>query len=242
MVLVSHARQFIFLKTQKTAGTTIEMALEPYCRPKNSIVTEKTQAKHSRVGIVGRRLCEQNKLKKLLGFADWYSHMPAATVRELLGDKRWRQYRKISSVRNPFDAAVSLFYWRLAQQNKSVPTEFSEVRQEFKQMLRANDWSVSYRATHIDDRMVIDDVVRFENLENDLAKIVEKIAPGDKLLNLPVTKKTSHKKIRPTIDYFDDETIGIVRKGADWVFEHFSYPLSPTELAKSDTELRKFAK
>ena len=32
-MLVSHARKFIYTKTLKTAGTSVEVFLEPYCRP-----------------------------------------------------------------------------------------------------------------------------------------------------------------------------------------------------------------
>ena len=56
MVAVSHSHKFIFLKTRKTAGTSIEMLLEPLCTEPNSVVTEERATSITRQGIVGRRL------------------------------------------------------------------------------------------------------------------------------------------------------------------------------------------
>ena len=34
-MIVSHSRKFIFLKTRKTAGTSLEIALSKYCGPED---------------------------------------------------------------------------------------------------------------------------------------------------------------------------------------------------------------
>ena len=41
-MIVSHKNRFIFLKTRKTAGTSIEISLRPYCGP-DDIITRITE-------------------------------------------------------------------------------------------------------------------------------------------------------------------------------------------------------
>ena len=44
MTLVSHRKRFIFLKTHKTAGTSVEVALEPLCAPNGAVTGEHYRA------------------------------------------------------------------------------------------------------------------------------------------------------------------------------------------------------
>lgn len=53
---MSHSHEFVFLKTRKTAGTTIELALEPLCRPPGAEAREKTPQIVTAHGDVGGRL------------------------------------------------------------------------------------------------------------------------------------------------------------------------------------------
>ena len=56
MTLVSHKHQFVFLKTRKTAGTSIEMLLEPFCAPPGHVPVERTEGMVTPHGVIGHRL------------------------------------------------------------------------------------------------------------------------------------------------------------------------------------------
>ncbi len=43
-MLVSHSKKFIFLKTMKTAGTSVEIYLERYCVPSDTYVEQHHRA------------------------------------------------------------------------------------------------------------------------------------------------------------------------------------------------------
>jgi hypothetical protein len=70
-MLISHVRQFIYLKTRKTAGTSVEIYFEPYCVDPRHYHGEEHERKGavSDWGIVGAR--------RQASLQTWYNHMPA---------------------------------------------------------------------------------------------------------------------------------------------------------------------
>ena len=88
-MLLSHSHRFIYIKTVKTAGTSVETALEPFCGD----------------GIVGAR-------GDAAGGAEWFHHMPARRIAAQLPRAVWGGYLKICNIRNPWDKAVSWFHFR----------------------------------------------------------------------------------------------------------------------------------
>jgi len=92
MALVCYEHNFIFLKTYKTAGTSVEMALEPLCVPPGTEIVEHHPVIKTRYGIVGRRGPATkdgggglNKIKRRF---EWWGHMGALGVRLRVGKKR----------------------------------------------------------------------------------------------------------------------------------------------------------
>ena len=53
-MLVSHARKFIYTKTLKTAGTSVEVFLEPYCRPPGEVAEHHTGQSVTDYGNLGQ--------------------------------------------------------------------------------------------------------------------------------------------------------------------------------------------
>ena len=232
MVMVSFDRDFVFLKTRKTAGTSIEMALEPFCRPAGARITEETPIRRSRHGIVGRRVADgPGWLDRLLRRTDWHNHMPAREVRDALGLRRWARIRKITSVRNPFDLAVSRYHWQLMRKGLPEAADFAETRRNFRAMLEAGKRviDVDHDIVHIDGVLVTDHILRFEHLAEDLDRVAGELDLARSLISLPHTKQTSHRRARPTADYFDETCAEIVRRSAAWVFDRFDYALHPRE-------------
>lgn len=58
-MLLSHSKRFIYLKTGKTAGTSVEIFFQPYCLPEEHIChhtpTHTMEETISEAGIVGYR-------------------------------------------------------------------------------------------------------------------------------------------------------------------------------------------
>ncbi len=121
MVLVSFHKQFIYTKTIKTAGTSVEVFFEPYCLAPDGYERVHFRAETiTDYGIVGFR--GGNMPAGTL----WYNHMPAARIREYLGADVWNECFKFCAIRNPFDKLVSMYSFQMSRQKpNSLSSEFS---------------------------------------------------------------------------------------------------------------------
>ncbi|MDV7145713.1 sulfotransferase family 2 domain-containing protein [Tropicimonas sp. TH_r6] len=108
-MLISFPFKFIYIKTNKTASTSIEMALQPFCQEDASTpIEEKLHTIVSDVGIVGQRLVPKSEANELDRY--WYNHMPASELKSKVGEHVWDSFTKIHAIRNPFDKVLSSFF------------------------------------------------------------------------------------------------------------------------------------
>jgi hypothetical protein len=96
-MIISHKHKFIFMKTRKTAGTSIQTALTEICGDDDIISSD--------IDTIGR-----NEDKSCW---DGHPHPHLWDVKNLLSDKIFNSYFKFAFVRNPFDVTVSRFYWNI---------------------------------------------------------------------------------------------------------------------------------
>ena len=132
-MIVSHKYKFIFIKTHKTAGSSMEMALAPLCGP-DDIVTPMESNVDSGIPrnyheqhLLGRAYAASRWVRKCINrhsplIGKWYyEHMPASRVRELVGDDIWNSYHKFCFERNPWEKVVSYYNWKKFGQRKPMP-------------------------------------------------------------------------------------------------------------------------
>ncbi|MEQ1784939.1 MAG: hypothetical protein ABMA14_26630, partial [Hyphomonadaceae bacterium] len=103
-MLLSHAHRFIYLKTRKTAGTSVEVLLEPLCAPPGHVVKHGAPETVTPFGVIGFR-----GTKNLVGNATFRNHMSAIAIRDLL-PKEFATYARIANVRNPYDKTISGYH------------------------------------------------------------------------------------------------------------------------------------
>ena len=227
-MLVSHLKKFIFTKTAKTAGTSVEFYLEPYCRADPTILpVSPTAASVSDAGIVGYR-------GPGVGDGEWYNHMPAAAIRAALGEDTWARYFKFTIVRNPFDKTVSHFFmlWRrkikLAEGEEESWVRLREARPE-RLIAEFRRWVA--RATPpydgdkylIDGRICLDDIMRYETLEQDLARVCKEIDVPFDSARLERRKSGIRRRDIEIARFYDDVTADSVAQVYAWEIEHFGY-------------------
>lgn len=198
-MIVSHEHRFIFLKTRKTAGTSVEIALSAVCGPRD-IITPITAEDEELRAETGRG--PQNHKSPPLALPAT-NHSSARKVRTIVGEQVWADYTKVTIERNPWDQVVSSYYWA-ARTKSDAPTFDVFVRRPRVAKLA----DTNARIYRIAGELVADRVLRFESLADDLAQLW-----GD--LGLPGEPDLPHAKsgVRPVIahqDLYDDESRDLV--------------------------------
>lgn len=199
-MIISHKYQFIFLKTAKTAGTSVEIALSKHLG-KDDIITPISAADESvrqRLGYRGPQhfkipLREQSFRELTAAFfgrrKQFYNHISGIEVRRLIGHETWNRYYKFCFERNPFDRVISLYYWCHKTEPRPSLTEFLSS----PQMNLLTDRGISLY-TDADGQVIVEKIGLYESLADDLDRIRRRIGIPEPL-ELPQTK-SSHRQDR----------------------------------------------
>jgi hypothetical protein len=218
-MIISHEHKFIFLKTRKTAGTSVELALSHVCGPEDIITPMSPNDEPLRANGRGpqnwrvhgwwqskRPLFQRYWLRANAGDYGYYNHIPAKEARELLNDdKIWRSYFKFTFERNPWDRQVSAYHFRYRRTDN--PPAFASYMHR-----KRRAWINNYEIYSIDGDPCVDFVGKFESLTADFRKALREIGL-DPDQELPRAKGNYRRSPKHYRDYYDDETRGIV---SDW--------------------------
>ncbi len=213
-MLVSHRKHFIFTKTVKTAGTSVESYFEPYCMPDKEWQECHVRDEYvSEAGIIGYRGIDSSG-------STFYNHMSARRIHDLIGQDIWDHYFKFTVVRNPFDKLISGFFMF-----EEVNENYSYIEQ-FRSWIRkggAGGVIVDRDKYLINEQECIDYFIRFENLHEGIKHVCERLSIPFEPSRLPEFKKGIRSHIIPIQDYYDHETEQIVRKIYAWELKRFGY-------------------
>ncbi len=203
-MILNHRYQFIFLKTSKTAGTSIEIALSKFCSPGDIVtpVSEIDEDLRAQVGGLPSRVYPAAWWE--YGPIDWYkylkdrkqkkrfyNHVPARKAQRFLPDDIWNSYFKFCVARNPWDRAISQYFWRyrhLCEAQRPSLDEFLS-SSHARSLLRKG-----HQLYTIGGRVQVDRIMRFENLDEDLESVRAHLGLPERLI-LPKAK-AGHRKDR----------------------------------------------
>ena len=174
-MIVNHEYRFIFLKTRKTAGSSLEVALSQFCGP-DDIITGLLPSEEELKREMGFRTA-QNFLPPLRRYTTWdwmrlalrwrrqhlSAHTLAVNARRYLGKRIWNSYFKFSFERNPFDKAISRYYFSTPEKGRPPIEEYLETVD--------TELLSSWPVYTIDDELVVDFMGRFENLKDDIEDV-----------------------------------------------------------------------
>ena len=179
-MIVSHRHQFIFIKTRKTAGTSLEIALSEHCGPDDIItpIDSADETQRQELGFRGPQnltmparglsLNSSMSAMKQRRLPQFHNHVSASVVRRALGRRVWNSYFKFTIERNPFDKAVSRYWWG-TRNNDPRPSIEDYLTRVPRRML--SDWELYT----IDDRIAVDYVVRYERLDEGLSVLADRL-------------------------------------------------------------------
>lgn len=230
-MLVSHLKQFIFTKTSKTAGTSVEVYFEPYCLPRGEWEFRHARPEYdSSTGIIGYRGpgLDLNRVR-------WWNHMPAQHIRSRVGADVWDRYFKFTVVRNPFDKVVSAFhYFRGKRGTNGIrtrvedlmyrlrwPNEEERDRNRFKAWVRRGRLPIDRDRYLIDGDICVDYFIRFERLEDGIRHVCDSVGipfEPDRIPRLKMGARDGNFR-----SYYDLETAERVAHAYRFEMDFFGY-------------------
>lgn len=238
-MIVSHKHKLIFLKPRKVAGTSFEIALSKFLDADDIIspVSRDDEIMRTELGfqapvnfnfalvdlIAGRN----EPMPMLMGRElplKYYNHMPSWLVKLYLGQSMFSSYRKISIVRNPWDRAVSLFFYK-NRRTKPTIDEFTAYFEAHPTFL-----GINRRNYFIGSQMVVDTFIRYERFEADIRALEAEI-PGltglwDAFSSTKAKGSTRDRTLTPAEIFAAHPKVDAMIKTANaWDIETFGYSL-----------------
>lgn len=233
-MLVSHINKFIYTKTVKTAGTSVESYFEPCCMESGTWTADHyREASISPAGIIGFR--GESKPPDCI----WYHHMPAKKIRAQLGEEIWSEYYKFCVIRDPFDKAVSAFYyfWR----NRETPRPgrrmpllkrmsllvrrggARSLSEEFELWLESGNLPVDRDKYMIDGAICLDGFIRYEALNEGLSDVCSRVGVPFEPERLPTFKSGIRDTSVEIAQIYSRRSIEIVSNLYDFELDYFGY-------------------
>ncbi|MCB1495945.1 MAG: hypothetical protein KDJ86_09185 [Bauldia sp.] len=196
-MIVSYEKNFIFIKTRKTGGTSVEIALTPSCGPDDILSLITLEDEHLRLqdgrvaarnyvgdrgletrierAILKRKPGRFRKLRKqAIGQGALTNHSSASKIRNAIPREFWDKAFKFTIERHPYEKVVSGVYWGSRHQTEKNMVELLDE----KVAIRPED----LRLYSIDGEVVVDEILRQETLAEDLMRISDRLG-----LDLPAT-------------------------------------------------------
>ena len=239
-MLLSHHYRFILIRPLKIAGSSAESALSKFLKP-NDFASRLPRRSQSQVdpGVQVRSAwCWQRtqfyrpvRIRSHTFLRHVYAVFP----------EQVQDYRVISLTRNPWDRAVSRFFFK-NRRTDMRDRDFATQRQAFirfthrwgphtfldnvLRLKRERALDNSRRLYFIDGECRADYVIRFEHIERDMNGLKDYLGlpeePTVKNVHLLRHTRPATKKHR-WVDFYDDATRDLVAKCCQWEIEQFGY-------------------
>ncbi|MFV8133236.1 hypothetical protein [Streptomyces syringium] len=178
-MIVMHDAGLVFVRTRKTAGTSVEIALSRHAGDHDVIasLSPRDEALRAREG---GRAPQHHLLAGLTpgqtpvppGPGDgvrFYNHMPAAEIRQELGAVTWGRYLTVCLERSPYEKVTSLYFHRHRTRPRIPIEEFIDSG-EFRDAI---NWPLY---TDASGTVMVDVVVRHERLQAGLDEVCHRVA------------------------------------------------------------------
>jgi hypothetical protein len=220
-MIISYSRNFIFIKTKKTAGTTVEAVLATGCGVED-IISKVSGDKYpgSDLLIPGRKSLarpenvdesddsdDEDELLPKGSVHGFNAHSTAENARDLLDPAFWNSAIKITAERHPYEKAVSQAYYRMFKRNpRNQPFAI-----HLQKTVHRGGYA-GFRMWSADGKPVIDEFVRYEHLRNDLTRVCAR-------LGIPMPAEIPVMKARTRVDRRPAREI-LTREQKDRVYEN----------------------
>jgi len=209
MIYINHIKKAIFIHIPKTGGSYIGPTLVQYYgftsylplitkrRPDHNIVCK---TNYFRQINTGNKLYDTSFFNKYLGLLLYCKTSDYLNEKMDMNEEKWNSYTKFCFVRNPYDRALSgwkhfdiilnktsVFYEYLNNKYNVSDIEYGHIFMSQRTQIQNTDGTCG-----------VDIIGKFENLEEDLRKILKKIG-FNTILHVPKKENVSNKEGAETI-------------------------------------------
>lgn len=197
-MIVSHRHRYVFVKTAKTAGTSVEIALSASCGPDDVItaISDEDEALRQQLGFRG----PQNNLSPS-GEETFYNHISIADARALAPIDG---YFSFCIERNPWDRVISQYYWA-TRERADPPSLSAYLRSKAVLILRRR----GIELYTVDGEVAVDRICRYEQLEEELDRVYEELGLPERP-ELPRAKSGFRRDLRHYRKVYSDEDAALV--------------------------------
>ena len=236
-MIISHKHKFIFLKSTKTASTSIEVSLASVCGEEDVVtpITYEGLDPSYRHPVKNEKNSKKEKI--------FFEHMRPCEIYKLVDKTIWENYTKIVAIRNPWDRVISHAFMKYSRCIEKYPKAKSL---DLKSMLSA--WTLGLRGRTVEGWYeipgrrafgptllyewvnlkkvlgidnCIDFFIRFEDLNKDFSELCQRLNIDP--IELPFAKGNFRTERKHYTEYFDAETRGIVSELYRKDIEMFEY-------------------
>jgi hypothetical protein len=243
VTIISFEHRFIFIKTRKVAGTSVEAALrtvtgpddvvtptdprdEQYCAAngwtsRNYAYDPDAEARYTELVLAGRLDAAAEFNRALRKRYD--GHMRAREIRRRLGRQRFAGFYRFSIERNPFTWLVSIAaYDKAAYRDGSLTAmDVEEIRSRIRTRLRRRSDKWTNRAYYcIGRKLAVDRLIAYERLEADLSQVLDELGIG---LEVEIPRLKANPQELATAEIITPELEAEIRERFADVFERMGY-------------------
>lgn len=184
-MIASFTRDFIFVKTRKVGGTSLEIVLSAWCEDPDicSPVTPPDERLRHAYGGAARNFTADD------GSLRFFNHMPATAIRTALPEL-WSRAFKFTVERHPYEKVVSRAWWNIGRRGGDAERELGP---EIERAIERRSY-LNFPLYSDDGAVLVDEVWRYEEMWDRVALLSARIGvqPPDR----PPRAKAEHRQDR----------------------------------------------
>jgi hypothetical protein len=210
-MIISHKHKFIYIKTRKTAGTSIQQAIEKYCGS-NDIICP-----------IGPHTQEELETYTPRNYEGFNGHDFAHKVRSQIGEDVWNEYFTFTFVRNPWDKLISQFWFDFKGKSRTLDAFKRYLRTQTNEEENKRHLGNWFYYTDSDGKSVIVDYIgQYENLQVDYGVVCNRL--GIPIQTLPRLKAGIREEASYQ-NYYDEKDREIIKniESTKREIEYFKY-------------------
>lgn len=167
-MIVSHKHKFIFIKTVKTAGTSIEVDL-------NKVLGEDDIATPIYPPVEGHKAQNYVVKKSFFGSIECRNHMTARELKKVVGRSIWNEYFKFCVEREPVSKVISHYSMLVKSPHHNQKTK----ELSFDEYINKRNFPIdTAKYTDKNGLLIVDKILKYENLNIELKDLACQLGFG----------------------------------------------------------------